>query len=421
MKKEVKELKDWGVKQIIILDHHIVDPINLSKSADVLINWHLSENSQEMCATGLVFQFIRGIRWVSKKVDPINYLSYAAIATLADVSPIEGDNRIIVKNGLKPYALNSIMASGLNALISKSRIYGDLSVEDVLFKIAPKINAAGRLKDPHISYNLLIEHDIATAELMAQNLADFNTERREIQKNIELQAITMVNNSPDDYKHGIIVFGEDWHIGVLGIVASKLTEAFYKPSIVIGNHEGTLKGSGRSIGTTNLKEILDGCSEYFVNYGGHALAAGVTLKEEYKDKINGIFNKACHKYYEKNGYPERIDYYDARLDVDFISRKTMTMLLETLYPYCSQKNPEPIFMLPDATITETQIVGEQKMVMVFRAMKNNRKTELKFKTYTEKKGTEIDGKKADILFTFPQSFPDKFEPALNVVDMIFKK
>jgi single-stranded-DNA-specific exonuclease len=418
--KEIKELKEFGVKHIVVIDHHIVDPDKQSKSADVLINWHLS-NTQEMCAAGLVFQFIRGVRWLTKKVDPINFLSYVAVGTLADVSPIEGDNRIIVKNGLKPYALNNIMASGLNALISKSRVYGDLSVEDVLFKIAPKLNAAGRLKDPHIAYNLLIEHDLITAELMAQNLAEFNDDRKAIQKEIELQAIKMVKDNPDAYKYGIIVFGKDWHIGVLGIVASRLTEEFYRPAVVIGSNEGTLKGSGRSIGITNLKEILDSCSECFSSYGGHALAAGLTLKEEYKDTVNEIFNKACQKYYEKNGYPERIRYYDAKLYPSLVTIRTMTMLLETLYPYCSQKNPEPVFILPGAVITETKIVGEEKKVMVFRAIRDGQKTELKFRTFTDKMGTEIDGKKADIIFTFPQSFPAKFEPSLSVIDIIFEK
>jgi len=195
--QEIKDLKEWGVKQIIIIDHHLVDDSKKSNSADVLINWHLSENTKELCACGEVFQFIRGVRWLTKKVDPLEYLTYAAIGTIADVSPVIGDNRIIVKHGLNEFSLSHIVASGLHALLNTCYMRSNsLTTEDVSFKIAPRINACGRISTPMIAYDLLIERNIEKADLMASKLNDYNTERKNIQKDIALNAFKWSRRTP---------------------------------------------------------------------------------------------------------------------------------------------------------------------------------------------------------------------------------
>ena len=420
----IKSIKEWSPNtRIVIIDHHIVDPLKFSKSADIVINWHQT-NTQEMCAAGLVFQFVRGIRWLTKKVNPVEFLSYAAIATLADVSPIIGDNRIIVKNGLRDNALNHVVAQGLISLIRKSGIYSStLTQEDVLFKISPRINAVGRLGKPDMAYKLLIEHDQSMSELMAENLNDNNNNRKKIQKKIAHEAEEMVKKNKDLYKHGIVVYNPEWPVGVIGIVASKLSETFFKPAIVIGKHKEVVKGSGRSVEQVNLKEILDGCSYALETYGGHKLAAGVTVKADFVDKINAIFNEECEKYYKIHGFPEEIRYYDASLKAGALSIKNANILSESLYPYCTQNNPEPVFLLSNAQIVDANLKeGDGWSLLTFNGSKDGVKSVLPFKMFSGEFGAEINGLTADIYFSFPQSTEKVkyFSPSLNVLDLVIK-
>lgn len=420
---EIKQLKDFGISSIIIIDHHIVDESKISKSADALVNWRLGD-SQEMCACGEVFQFIRGIRWLTKKVNPIEFLSYAAIGTLSDVMPIIGDNRIIVENGLATYALDQVMASGLNSLFRNVGIDNtNASQEDILFKIAPRINAAGRLESPYPAYRLLIEYNTATADLMAEALSECNDERKILQKKIQKEAFQLVEDHQDKYQHGIVVYNPEWHIGVCGIVAARLVDRFHKPSLVIGNHNDILKGSGRSLDNIDLKAILDDCKDSFEGYGGHKLAAGVTLKKEAVDKVNESFNKACEKYYINSKAPDEFNYYDISLKPKALCLKIAKALRKTVYPYCKQFNPEPVFRLKDATIIDVKVFGGGGSVMVFSVSKDGEDSTMQFKMFYPDFGTEIDGRQADVYFSFPQSTEaDQWgEPNLSVKDIVFKK
>jgi len=418
--KEVCELKKWGVKKIIIIDHHIIEEDSKTLSADVLVNWRIN-NFQEMCTCGEIFHFIRGIRWLTKHISPNEFITYAAIGTLADLSPIEKDNRIIVKYGLRKYALDCIIASGIHAIKEKCHIYSDnISVEDVVYNLAPKINAAGRIENPYLAYDTIIEHDAIRAEKLAQNLIDINKNRKIIQKNVENLAMDHIKQNINNYPYGIVLFGNNWHGGVLGIVASRLAETFIKPSLVIGNENDVLKGSGRSIQNINLKMILDDCKYCFVNYGGHNQAAGLTVKAEYKKDLNNIFNEACKKYYDKYGHPHNIKYYDAGLRIESVTLETAQMLLDSLYPYCSQGNPEPIFLLSNVVIANVETFGNEFKIMTFFPSKEHKISSLKFKIFNPEMGSEIEGMKVDIYFTFPQSLSGRFEPTANTIEIIQK-
>jgi len=416
---EIKELKEWGIKKVIIIDHHIVDKEKISKSADVLINWHLCD-FQDTCACGEVFHFIRGIRWLTKKVNPIEFLSYAAIGILADVSPIIGDNRIIVKNGLENGCLNNVVASGLNALIRNSGIRdSSLSQEDVLFKIAPRINAVGRLSKPDMAYKLLIEQSPEISDLMAQNLNEHNSERKKKQRKYEKEAMLEVEANIDKFPNAIAIYNPEWPIGLVGLVASRLVEKFCRPAIVMGKNGEVIKGSGRSLENVNLKEILDSCKHVFENYGGHALAAGVTIKPHALNNVNDALNKACESYYKIHGRPEEIKYYDVELKPQSVTLVNAEKLKNSLYPYCNQHNPEPVFLLSDATIVEPSLFERDDWkILSFYVSKNGVRTDVKFKMFSDDLGTEISGQKADIYFSFPQSF---IYPAINVIEIVLKK
>jgi single-stranded-DNA-specific exonuclease len=420
--KEVKSLKKMGIKHVIIIDHHIIDKAKMSKSADVLISWHLSDCG-EMCSCGEIFQFIRGIRWLTKKIDPLEFLTYAAVGTIADVSPIKGDNRIIVKNGLSKKSLNNITSVGFNSLLRTSGVYSDaVTQKDIQFQIAPKVNAAGRLMIPDLAYKLLVESDIGTSEKMAETLVECNDKRKKLQKKIEKEAVKMVERDIDKYPHGIVVSNYKWHVGVAGIVASKLVEKFYKPVLVIGETNGVYKGSGRSLSNINLKQIMDDCKDEFEKYGGHELAAGLTLKNESLETINETFNKACQKYYKETTIPEEVNFYDIEVKVKALTIKVAKMLVDTIYPYCNQFNPEPIFCLKGATLSKPEIGGSKIWPLLsFTASKDGIESELRMKFFTNEFGTEVDGRTADIYFKFPQNIEgNKFgPPAIDVIDILF--
>jgi single-stranded-DNA-specific exonuclease len=377
-------------------------------------------NFGETCACGEVFHFIRGIRWLTKKVNPIEFVSLAAIGILADVSPIIGDNRIIVKNGLNNGCLNNVVASGLNSLIRTSGIRNSsLSQEDVLFKIAPRINAVGRLSKPDMAYRLLIEQNPEISDELAQNLNEHNNERKKLQKKLEKEAIEEVEANLGKFPNAIALYKAEWPIGLVGLMASRLVEKFCKPAIVMGKNGDIIKGSGRSLENVNLKVILDNCKDVFENYGGHSMAAGVTVKSHSLNDVNDALNKACEIYYEEHGRPEEIRYYDAELRPQSVTLEVAEKIKCNLYPYCSQFNPEPVFLLSDATIVEPELFERADWkILSFYVSKDGVKTNIKFKMFSDDLGTEISGMKADVYFSFPQSF---IYPALNVQELIFKK
>jgi len=419
--KEVLELKEFGVKKIIIIDHHIIDQSKVSNSADALITWHLSDDHCEMCTCGEVYQFIRGIRCLTKKIDPIEFLTYAAIGTLGDISPIIGDNRIIVKNGLNPQVLNRMTTQGVSALISQCKVYGNMSQEDISFKVVPKINAAGRLKTPDMALGVLVESDYAVAEEMADALIECNNERKFVQRRIELDAVEMAKADAEKFKHGIAVHNPEWNIGVVGIVASKLVETYGRPCLVMGSYDGVIKGSGRSVEGINLKEILDIISDSFISYGGHSAAAGVTVKEDKIGSFSDDFNKACEEYYKKNSYPKVIRYYDAELSIEKVNDKIGDQLLNNLYPYCDQKNPEPIFKLSDVILYDVEVKeGTTWTLITFYVEKDGIRTPFKMKTFSGKFGSDKEGAKVDIYFAFPQALSGSNYYSPRVEDVIFK-
>ena len=427
-KDQIEKLKAYGIKQVIVIDHHLQgNKDNISTNADALVSWHFG-GTCEMCAAGEIYQFIRGIHQLNRKVSPVEFLTYAAVATIADVSPIISDNRIIVKNGLTSYAINHVVASGLISLMKQSKIYAPvLTQEAVSFKIAPKINAAGRIDSPDIVYSLFTERDPEIASQMADFVAGYNDQRKVLQKEIEAEAIEIGKKHPETFTHGMLVCNSRWKIGVVGIVASRLTEEFNMPALVIGNYNGTWKGSGRSIKGVNIKEILDKCPELFVTYGGHAGAVGCAIRDDKIDKAGEIFNDACRRYFEENKISiDACSLYDAKVDAKIITPKTAEMLSQNLYPYCEANNSEPVFMLPDATIYNFSTKeGAGWKLASFNAERKGVTIEHPFKTFNGKFNQSLEGKKVDILFTFPQIYEKKPNEYSNnfelfVVDIVEK-
>ncbi|MFW5803744.1 MAG: single-stranded-DNA-specific exonuclease RecJ [bacterium] len=401
--KEIQQLKKMGISKIIIIDHHITNDDNISKSADALVNWHMS-NHDEMCTCGEVYQFIRSLRIHTKKINPIEFLTYAALGTIGDVMPINGINRIIVKNGLTPYAIEHLSGHGLAALLTDSKInLNKVTQSDIAFKIVPKINAPGRMTDPYLAYYLFTEKEQTKTNQIVQQLSKLNKKRKVLQKQIEKEAMTIVKNNPDEYQHGALLFKPEWATGITGIVAAKISEKIHKPVIMAGQQNDQIKGSGRAPMGFDLEKILENCKDLFLQYGGHKLAAGVILNPKKIEIANKEFNKVCLEHAKQYVNDSNINQYDAELKCSTISLETAKMLIDNLYPYCNQFNEEPIFLISNVHITEAELFEPQGWkILKFTCKKYGDEIPFGFIMFTDKYGSEISGWNADIYFKFPQ-------------------
>jgi len=405
---EVQALKEWGIENVIIIDHHLMGD-KKADNADALVNWHLSDH-QEMCTCGQLYQFIRGVyQRTNGAVNPIEFLTYAAFGTIGDSSPLVGNNRIIVRNGLSEFATSHVSSFGFSSLIAKAKVKaGEILQEDVSFRIVPMINASGRMAKPDFAYHLLMENDSTTADLIAENLFDLNSERKKLQRKITKEAIEMVRANEGGYKHGIMLCRDDWHIGIVGIVASKIVECFGKPAIVIGKHDGKYKGSGRTPPEINLKEILDQIGDkLFTAYGGHAAAVGVSLKPEIMDSnklslANKLFNEECEKYCLNNSIEQVQQYYDLELKASSVNLDTARLIKNNLYPY-SDINPEPVFKLSNAVVSDAQLKeGQGWSMLTFNASVDGIQIPFVFRQFNPEKKTDLGGGTHDLYFKLPQ-------------------
>lgn len=410
--KEIKKLKDFGIANIAVIDHHIYREENFSRSAHSVVNWRIS-GAQEMCTCGLVYLVALDMFITHKILTKDNIqelLSLAAIGTIADVAPIIDDNRIIVKQGLQFF--DKLSSDGLATLIQLCKLNNrTITQEQIGFRLVPRLNAVGRLGSPQESFDLLVSKDKDEIHDIVQVLEITNKNRQDIQGEILDEAVKMFNEKEMPY--GILLINPKWNIGVVGIVASEMVEKFHKPTIVIGREKGILKGSGRSIKGVSLIKILNMCQEMFDKYGGHDFAAGVSLKKNYLDKANQLFNNACQKVLleEKKNCDKKI-FYDAVLKKETVNEDTYKIVNE-LYPYCEINNPEPIFKLADVKISLIDRKVKQNWTL---SIFNVEGICFKFKTFDDKIGNcENFGEKANVYFKFPQSYDEKWGMSLNVV------
>jgi single-stranded-DNA-specific exonuclease len=302
----VQKLREHGV-DVIVLDHHQVS--NPAPDAVALVNPQLSTlNPQpsttftELCSVGLAFKLAHALvkrgREISSpgaaEFDLRPLLDLVALGTIADLVPLTGENRILISAGLQ--RLNLTQRPGLIALKQVAQCPSKLGAYEVGFQLAPRLNAAGRLETAEESLLLLLARDLAEAMPLAQNLDSRNRERQKIERGIVEEVIGVVKSKFDPQTDFVIVEGQLlWHIGVVGIVASRVLQQFYRPTIILGGESGEWRGSGRSIAGFDLAAALRECGDLLVRHGGHAMAAGLSLQPDKVDALRQRLNELARR------------------------------------------------------------------------------------------------------------------------------
>jgi len=348
---ELAYLEAEGV-DVIVIDHHRSKDKPLS--GGILVNPHAYEAAagapwRNLCTVGLVFKLVHGLlkqlraenHPVAFRIKLKDFLDLVAMGTVADLVPLDGENRILSRHGLR--ILQGTERRGLRALMEVSGLKPGQEIQpvDISFRLGPRINASGRLADAALSVELMLSDDGAFCGDAARQLDGFNRERQDIERQITEAAERMVEEQFADAP-GIVLFSEDWHPGVVGIVASRVTRKYHRPCIVLGHENGNAKGSGRSVHGLNLVDTLAGCADLLTNWGGHPMAVGVTLPRANLDGFRARFAEAVRV--AQGGRPAEPGLeISCWLALEQVRDRLMEEL-DLLHPF-GQGNPEPVFGL----------------------------------------------------------------------------
>lgn len=312
---EAEQLRKAGC-ELIVLDHHEPDAETVAPLSVSLVNPKLGTDLHYLCSAGIVFKLCHAMQKASpvKEVDLREYLDLVAVGTVADIVPLVGENRIFVKAGLRQLAHSRW--AGLHALLHVSGAMTPYDPSDIGFKLGPRINAAGRLGSATEALLLLLTDDANDATRIAAQLDQQNRERQAVERDVTLQAEEWVSANFDPKLHASIVAGKkDWHQGVVGIVASRIARRWHRPTLIVGfDSTGSGKGSGRSIEGLPLVEALGRCSELLDTFGGHDMAAGLSLKESRLGELRERFEAATRELISDEDLIPRLR-LDAELDL----------------------------------------------------------------------------------------------------------
>lgn len=324
----------------IICDHH--QPGEEIPDAVAVLNPKRADCSypyDELCGCGVGFKLISAL--ASKRdqalEDLVPFLDLVATAIAADIVPMTGENRALASLGLN--VINSNPRNGINAIIHQLN-KKKLTITDVVFIIAPRINAAGRMKHGTHAVELLTEENFEIASTIAASIEQYNLDRKEADKKITQEALVQIQKNNEESNHTSVVFHESWHKGVIGIVASRLTETYYRPTIVFTKSGAMLAASARSVKGFNIYKALEQCSEFMVQFGGHKYAAGLTLLPEnyraFKEKFEAVVAQTID---EELLIPEIT--IDQEVELSEITPKFFR-ILQQMAPFGPQ-NMKPIF------------------------------------------------------------------------------
>ena len=353
--KAIEFLNDRKI-DVLVLDHHQVSTPPPEPFA--MVNPQLSDdypNFQELCSVGLAFKLAHALvkrgrqegLQKERDLDLKQYIDLVALGTVADLVPLTGENRKLVHSGLEQ--LGETTRPGLIALKKVANVSKPVTVFNVGFHLGPRLNAAGRMDNPDAALNLLIAKDRYEADKAAETLDNYNRERREIERDISTQAVESVRQRFDPGEDFVIVEGNmEWHLGVIGIVASRVMREFYRPTFILASDGDGWKGSARSIEGFDLAEAMRSCDDLLNDHGGHAMAAGVSVKpgrlEAFRERINEIAKKTITP--EMFQPPLKLDAGTDLSELTLMHIEEMSQL-EPI----GQGNPEIQLLVPELTLS----------------------------------------------------------------------
>ncbi len=354
----VRRAREAGM-DVVVTDHHLLGPE--VPPATALVDPQRPDDTSglgALCGTGIAFKLVQALVGPLglPPALPLHFLDLAAVATVADVVPLVGENRILVRHGLKVLARSRW--PGLRALAAVAGIHQtEIRASQVGFILGPRLNAAGRIGDAKDGLRLLLTDSMDEAMTLAQRLEQLNAERQDIDQRILAEAIEYIETTVDlDRTAGLVLASDQWHPGVVGIVASRVVERFGRPTFLIGFSGDVGKGSGRSISRLDLHQVLGDCADLLEKYGGHKMAAGLTVRRDRVDEFRVRFAEACARVIDPSdlGPEQRVDIeLDLKDATDDLER-----LIRHLEP-CGMGNPGPVFLARDARLVNWSYVGQK--------------------------------------------------------------
>lgn len=352
---EVEYAKTFGI-ETIITDHH--EPAEELPKAIAVVDAKRKDNKYEcrnLAGVGVVFKLIQALS-IKLGLDPKEYLKYldiVCVGTISDIVPLTDENRVIVKLGLK--LVEQTKNLGLKEIL-QSCGYSKINSTTISFGVAPRINACGRMGHQEEALNLLLSKEENEVKELTQKINEYNKTRQEIEKNIYNEAVEQIEKEGLDTQNTIVVSGKGWHHGVIGIVSSKITELYFKPSILLCEEDGECKGSGRSIPGFDLHEALMECNDTIDKFGGHAMAVGINIKKEKVEEFKEEFEKIAKEKEVDKIIP--ILNLEAEIKLDDVNKEMVDSLKE-LEPF-GEANKMPIFAFRNLKIDSIRSLSEGK-------------------------------------------------------------
>ena len=339
---EIAYAKELGI-DFIICDHHVPDPV--LPPAVAILNAKRDDSTypyKDLCGCGVGFKLMQGFA-INNGIEFCNLiplLDLCAISIASDIVPIMGENRILAYHGLRQ--LNQSPSTGVKALIDICGLSGkELSLNDVIFKIGPRINASGRMQNGKEAVSLLIEKDSEAARQKAITINEYNEQRKDLDKSMTEEANQIVASLDHQHEHkAIVLYNEEWHRGVIGIVASRLTEIYFRPAVVLTRTDDLVTGSARSVAGFDVYSAIDSCRDLLENFGGHTYAAGLSMKVENVSE----FKRRFEEYVDNYILPEQTNAvltYEAKIDFKDINYRFYNDL-RRFGPF-GPENPKPVF------------------------------------------------------------------------------
>jgi len=388
---------------VIITDHHLPDtelPPALAVVNPNQLGCRYPEKN--LCGAGVAFKLVQGLltalRWPPARVDSLlaSFLKIVAIATVADVVPLTGENRVIVKHGL--HGLDKVRNAGLRALLDVAGLPAGSrpTAEEVAFRVAPRINAAGRMAHADNVIRMFLTDSVDNARSIASELHELNAERQQTEQDMVKEILAACEGAPVTERDAALVFcGSGWHRGVVGIVASRLVERFCRPVFVLSEEDGSVQGSGRSIRPFHLLEALEAMPDLFTRFGGHRQAAGLTLAASRVDEFRRRFNEYAFSRLTPDDFIPQLA-VDAEVTMrDLDDRSAMELL--SLAPF-GFGNPCPVVSIRDAEVAAPPVpIGEKHLKIHFR--QNGRLITAKAWNYGPRAEEFSPGKRVDVAFS----------------------